>query len=152
MNAHTAPVPKEVLDLSKRHKTFVVGEITAIMTWTLHDRRPCMVLIPTLRMLHFNSITPIIIPDTMAWAWSETKALRDMKHVAMSSLIYADALGLGGTPQAARKVATVIHDLIDELLSIPPMPNYYDKVIVGTVKRTDPVTGKVITGEIKEDV
>lgn len=153
MNPMTTPAPKELLDMSKRHKTFVHGDLTVIITWTLTDHRPCMVLIPTHTVLHYNRVTPCIVPDTMAWAWSEDARLRDVKHCLESSLNFAISLyGIGASVAQANKIATLIHDHIDDLIICPPLPNYFDKHVIGTVKRTDPDTGKVIIGEIREDV
>jgi hypothetical protein len=146
------PVARELLDLSKRHATFVRGEITAIITWTLDDQRPCLALIPTLRLLHFDTITPCVVKDLTAWAWSEDKRLRDIPHVAFQSMLFANDLGLSATPASARKVATVIHDLLDDLLMCPPMPQNFDKFIVGASHFRNLATGEVIEKDIKADV
>ena len=143
---------KEVVNLDFRHKSFQHGDLTVIITWTLFDRRPCLVIIPTYQRVDSNVITPVIVPDTMAWAWSEDKALRDVKHCVESSLHMAMTIfGPGATVAQANRIATLIHDHIDDLIICPPMPALFDTRVVAFTRRTD-ASGEVIEGEVKSDV
>lgn len=142
-----------ILDLSKRHKTFVHGDLTVILTWLLQSHRAVLVIVPTLGILTNDRVTPCIVPDTLAWAWSEDARLRDVKHCVESSLNMAITIfGPGATVQQANRIATLIHDHIDDLISTPPMPHYFDKAVIGTMTIRDNTTGRVIEREMTDDV
>lgn len=144
------PPPKLALDLSKRHDTFRAGDITVILTWMQHNGRPCMVLIPAFTKLHFDRITPCIIPIDNAWAWAEETG--DGAHAAITSIQFAACLGFNtGDPRGAFRVTSVIREYLAELLRMPPKPDF-DQVVVAHTHLLNTSTGKVIEGEVSEDV
>lgn len=156
MNQPFIPNPNDPvlkLNLSLIHKDFVHGDLSVIITWTLDDQRPCLVIIPSHKRIDNQEITPVVIPDTMAWAWSEDNRLRDNEHCIISSALYATVLyGPSATMKQAFKIATLIHDHLDDLILCPPMPIFFDKSVVGTAHIRDLSTGKLTQKEILDDV
>jgi hypothetical protein len=138
------------LDLSKRHATFAHGSVTAILSWLQTDRRPCLVLIPTLALLHYDRVRPYVIPLDMAYMWDEHTG--DGGHCAQASMKAAEQLGFAVNPRVCFKLTDIIREHLGDLLSCPPMPILMQtEVAIATV--TNRETGKVVTQTgINEDV
>ena len=108
------------LDLTRRHWTKTRGPITAIGTWVRLEGRfePCMVLIRAGSELS-DRLIPCVIPMSRAWVWSED--LGDPVEAANTTFLFAQALGINFHDQrSVFAIATLIHDQLGELLSIPP--------------------------------
>ncbi len=141
---------KLALDFTKTHRTYQRGQITVYIMWTEGDLRPCMVLIPSRPRLHFDVVTPCVIPDLLAWAWAEETG--DPAHAARSSLQFCDSLGWFPSPGNARMITGLVHDYIDDLITCPPRPKG-DAVLAGFTKKADMHSGDVVSeGEIYDDV
>jgi hypothetical protein len=150
MTIITPSAPKLALDLSRYIAKHVLGDITAIMTWTTHNQRPCIVLIPTFTPLHFDRVTPCIVPLENAWAWDETTG--DGAHAARTSCDFACSLGFSPSPQMLMRITGTIRDLLGDLLMMPVMPAFYDTSVMADATLTNLDTGKVHQKEITEDV
>ncbi len=152
MNAKEPNAPVLALDLSmdKRHATHVRGDVTVILTWMQHNKRPCMVLIPTLRLMHFDVITPCIIPMDNAWAWAEETG--DGAHAAINSWHFASNLGFNpGDPKVAFRLTSIIRDYLQDLLTMPPPPNF-QQIVMAHATLTSEQSGKTTITEVSEDV
>jgi hypothetical protein len=147
---HT-PTPKLALDLSKFHSRHEHGDITVYVTWTQHNRRPALVLVPTFVPMHHERITPCIIPLDMAYMWDEHAG--NGAHCARTTQMFV--ANLGGNPMNPRlcfKVTDLIREHLGDLLTCPPMRDM-DQVEVAFATLKDTETGEILsqTG-ITEDV
>lgn len=108
------------LDLTIRQWTKTRGPITAIGTWLrLEGRfRPCMVLIRAGSELD-DRLIPCVILQERAWVWSED--IGDGAQAAQSTFQFAQILGFNSfDAKAIFFIASFIHDLLGDLLTIPP--------------------------------
>lgn len=141
--------PQVALDLSRNHAVHRLGDITVHMTWTHHDRKPCIVLIPAATPLHFDRVTPCIVPMDAAWLWDEHTG--DGAHAASVSFMFCNALGFTPSPQRLMRITSIIRDLLGDLVLMPPMPAH-EQTAVGTMIVTDRMSGKTLEKELTEDV
>ncbi len=147
---HADDTPKLALDLTRYMAKHDIGDITAIMTWTMHNQRPCIVLIPTFVPTHNERITPCIVPLDNAWIWDEVAG--DGAHCANATYQFACSLGFNPTPRLLIRITSIIRELLGDLLSMPPMPRFYDPLVVADATLTNLETGKVTQSEVTEHV
>lgn len=139
------------LDLSKYHRRFEHGDITVLLTWSLHSRRPCLVLVPTYaRAWSPEYITPCIVPTDRAWLWDE--ATGDPGHTIFNSQAFADCLGMNRhDPRTIMRITSIVQSHLGDLILCPPMPRF-DQVEVAIATLTDAETGEQSQKGITEDV
>lgn len=124
---------RTALDLTRYHfKRELAGNITVYGTWWLaEDSGPkqCLVLVPTLART--ENVVPCVVPQSQAWMWSE--AIGDPVETAKTSFMFADWLGLDVNNHSdVFRVRSVIHDHLQDLLNIPPMPEAMrDRTVIG---------------------
>ncbi|WP_159953033.1 hypothetical protein [Rhizobium sp. 18065] len=131
------------LDLTKRQWTKTRGGVTAIGTWIRLDGsfKPCMVLIPAGRE-YDERLIPCVVTQDRAWIWSED--VGDPAQSAPIAFSFAETLGLSvHEPRNIIFVASFIHDMLGDLLHIPPYQND-SKVSVAEATLIDNGTGKVV--------
>lgn len=130
------------LDLTKRLWTKTRGNVTAIGTWIRLDGefQPCMVLLPAGRELS-EGLVPCVVPLRMAWVWSED--VGDPRLAATHAVDFVRFLGLSENPRSAIFVASFIHDLLGDLIAIPPYPQHELMSVAEAILR-DNMTGKII--------
>lgn len=141
--------PELALDLSKTHATFLHGDLTVILTWLQHNRRPALVLVPTYALLNPDNVTPCIVPLDMAYMWDEHTG--DGRHCATTTAIFMANLGMPPNPRLAFRVTDLIREHLGDLLSCPPMPAV-EQVEVAFATLTNSETGQVTQSGITEDV
>lgn len=142
--------PTLALDLNRYLARHTLGDITVFLTWTTHNSRPCIVLIPTHAFLHYDRVTPCIVPMESAWAWDEVTG--DPRHAATMSFHFAEALGFAPSPPMLMRITSIIRDLLGDLLMMPVMPAFYDTRVEADATLTDRNSGKVIHSEITSNV
>lgn len=138
-------MPRPILDLSQRHAEKVDGELTLIFTWlgeTVADSEPCVVLLPTYRVLAPGHYKPCVIPLSSAWKYDEAG------YLWQSAQSISSILGLG--PSATFKVADKIQDSLLALIKMPPKP-VTEAVAVADATLTDE-SGRQSHAEIIEEV
>lgn len=130
------------LDLTKRQWTKTRGNVTAIGTWIRLDGsfQPCMVLLPAGRELS-EGLIPCVVPMSRAWIWSED--VGDPRQSAITSIEFARLLGLSEDPRSIIWLASFIHDMLGDLLTIPPYPHSETQSVAEAIL-FDNATGKVI--------
>ncbi len=140
--------PTQALNLNWRHKTHVFGDITAILTWTLHDKSPALVLIPTHTRLTHERITPCVVPLAMAHMWAPETG--SGAHAITTSRIFAAALGFSPeNPRTLFRITDIIIDLLGDLIRTPPFPAEFERRLhIGEATMTDRNTGHANTVEI----
>lgn len=114
------------LDLNRRAWSRVLGNLTLIGTWLRGDAigdawRPCLVIVRTGE--EFNAI-PCVIPMDMAHVWDDRSGKGDPHFAARTALNFIRALRLDDSNPVmqAQRLATVVADHLDDLLSMPPAP------------------------------
>ena len=130
------------LDLTKRLWTKARGNVIAIGTWIRQERdfQPCLVLLRADKELS-DGLVPCVVPLASAWIWSED--VGDPRLAATYAVQFARFLGLTEDQRSAIFVASFIHDMLGDLLSIPPYPQSELKSLAEAVL-FDNTTGKVI--------
>lgn len=130
-----------MLDLTNRHWTRTRGPVTVIGTWYRNSDarwRPCMVLIRTGEEMSDETV-PCVIAMDRAWVWDER--IGDPAEAARMCFAFAEALRLGTEPKTIIRLASIVHDLLGDLLSIPPwMPPFSE--VMAEVTVTNRTTGK----------
>ena len=142
-----------ILDLTKIHDAWEMGDILVLMTWTLNDKRPAMVLIPVAAPRHNEEITPCIIPMDSAFMWHDSPLIGDPVHQVRMSGMMAGMLGFDPYSQNDRhKIINAIQNRLQDLITMPNMPDTGDVVAEVDLQLTDLKTGKVIEFEGKAEV
>lgn len=136
---------RPVLDLSKAHAEHVDGEITVIFTWygeTVEDSEPCIVLLPTYRILAPGHYKPCVIALSSAYKY------HDARYLWESAGSVANILGLGAS--ATFKVAEKIQGALLQLIKMPPKPVEKTNVVADAVMTDE--RGRQTSAEIIEEV
>lgn len=136
---HTGPI----LDLTYTLWQRVFGDITALGTWTLHDDRPCIVLVPTFARPDHARITPYVVPLEKAFQWDE--ATGEPEYTVRECVRAADGLGFSrADPGLLVRIHSIINDCLGDLLRMPPFPRHTEGEIAADVVARDPETGRII--------
>ena len=139
------------IDLTKRAWTHSRGDITAIGTWirTENRWRPCLVLIRTGEEYSDHTI-PCIVTIDKAWIWSED--VGDARAAARTAFEFVRALRLAeNDPRQPIRIGMLIHDLLGDLLHIPPYVPDTRPEPIAEVTITDQA-GRVREVELTDDV
>lgn len=107
------------LDLTKRHWTKVRGPLTAVGTWYNNGSgwRQCMALYRT-DDEGSDDLMPCVIPIDRAWVWSED--IGDGAQSARMTMAFAQAMRFSLDKSTLITLTSMVHDLLGDLLSIPP--------------------------------
>lgn len=115
---------KPVIDLTRVQFQRDVGDLSIYGTWLYNadqeDTEPCLVILPRYRKI---GILPIVIALSAAYRYN------DPRYLAQVAGLFAEKLGFADSMTDARKIATLIHDNLLDLLSMPTDPT--QAVIVG---------------------
>lgn len=141
---------KPLIDLNYCHSKWTFGDFSVSLTWTMDDRRPCMVLLPSRGDI--QDFCPGVIRMDDAYKWSDT-IVGDAFHQERFSGMFAAGLGFDPMNHGIRRrIITAIQNRLQDLLTMPPLENTGDVAEVADLKLTDLNTGKVIEIEAKADV
>lgn len=141
---------RPIIDLNYCHSKWTFGDFTVSLTWTMDDRRPCMVILPTRGPL--QDCIPGVIRMDEAYKWSDT-IVGDPIH--QERWAGAFSAGVGFDPMnhgTRRRIITAIQNRLQDLLTMPPLDTNGDVAEVADLKLTDLESGKVIEIEAKTDV
>lgn len=136
------------LDLTQRHFTRVLGNITLIGTWlTTEDGvEPCLVFIRS-GDEGSDHIVPCVV--TLGSAFLFDRASHTLfpdwgRRAALMAFGFAEALRLGATPYHAQRVCELVEDHIGDLFGIPPYrpPVLRDDEAVAEVTIVERSSGK----------
>lgn len=138
------------IDLAQRAFVHRRAEIVAIGTWLHVDGqvRPCMALIR--HGEEWSDLTrPFIVTGDTAWRWDET--IGDAAFSARQCFIACQCLRLTPDQRNIFKIATLVHDLLGDLISIPPFPpSGAPKTVVAEVTITNRHTGETREVELTD--
>lgn len=99
------------LDLTKAHLSRQFGDLTVVFTW-VNDSR-AMVLIPTYR----KDAAWYVIEDSAAFKYD------NMAYLKSQCIKACEVLGMEPSPNNWYKLATVIHDGLPDLITMPTAPD-----------------------------
>jgi hypothetical protein len=113
---------RPVLDLTIRHFTRELGDLTLIGTWygaNIEDSEPVLCLVPTYRIL-FDGVAlrakPCCVALSSAYLYDEPGyLLRRAREFSM-------AMGFEDSMARTHKVASAIYDSLRDLIVMPPRP------------------------------
>ena len=112
------------IDLTRYHFVRHLGDMSIYGTWLFNedqeDSEPCLVVIPRYRTTGFR---PIVVALSAAYKYNSTQYLDKVAG------LFAKGLGFERDLTTARKVATLIHDNLLDLLNMPLDPSV--EVVVG---------------------
>jgi hypothetical protein len=128
------------LDLSKSHFKFRRGPMFAVGTWVRGMSEdggwePCLVLFRS-GDEGTQDLIPCLVTYNQAWVWSED--IGDPRIAAQTAASFCDAMRFTVDPHHMILVASTIHDLLGDLLSIPPYP---EREVIGHMLVTNTETG-----------
>lgn len=117
-------MPQHAIDLTRSHFRRDIGDMSVYGTW-LHnedqeDTEPCLVVIPRFRTMGFK---PVVIALSAAFRYN------DPRYLARAAGVFATSLGYADDLSTARKIATLVHDHLLDLLNMPVDPQ--SAVVVG---------------------
>lgn len=127
------------LDLTKRHFVYRRGPMLAIGTWLRLDEdgwKPALVLIRAEDEMK-EGLIPCFITADKAWVWSED--VGDPVAAAQQAASFCEAMRFTVDPRNMYFIARTVHDLLGDLLSIPPYPV---EEVVADIQVTNTETGK----------
>lgn len=113
---------RPVLDLTIRHFTRELGDLTIIGTWygaSLEDSEPVLCLVPTYRIL-FDGVAMRAKPCCVALSSAH---LYDEPHYLLArAMEFGQALGFEDSMTRTNKIAEAIHGSLLDLIKMPPRP------------------------------
>lgn len=144
----TAETP--LIDLSRYDWKRRKGDVIVYGTWSLHNGRPVMVLIPTFTPEHSEHLIPCLVPLDMAYMWDEHTG--DPAHCARMTFEFASALGLNAhEPRTMVRLTSIIREHLGDLLTMRNLPASEQEVVADAIL-TDTNTGQVREAEIIDNV
>jgi hypothetical protein len=137
------------IDLTKRAWTRTIGELTLIGTWLYQSEhmrwRPCLVLMRSGDEKSDHCI-PCVVPLDNAWIWDER--IGDPRTAVRTVHEFLAMLRLTQDPRNNIRIASLIHDHLDDLIAIPPYP-YGEGALLGELTMTDS-NGRVVERELRD--
>lgn len=113
---------KPVLDLTLRHFTRELGDITLIGTWygpSLDESEPVLCLIPTYRVL-FDGVALRAKPCCVAL--SSAYLYDDPRYLLQRAREFSQAMGFEDSMARTYKIAEAVHGSLRDLIVMPPRP------------------------------
>lgn len=126
------------LDLTKTHFKFRRGDLFAVGTWVRADEegwQSCLALYPAADEGR-PDLVPCLVTSNQAWVWSED--IGDPRLAARTAAMFCEAMRYEINQHNMIFIASMIHDLLGDLLTIPPYP---EREAVADVLVTNPETG-----------
>lgn len=143
---------RPVLDLTRRHFTRVVGDLTVIGTWygaTHEDSEPCIVILPTGRAClvvgHDGVLVrakPCVVTLSAAFLYQE------QDYLLARAQQFSHAMGMGLSKFAVYKMADLLHESLQDLCMMPERPIMETRVVADVTIWED---GKKRTAELTEN-
>lgn len=94
-----------------------IGDLSVYFTWIFNEDQeadePCLVIIPRYQRQGFK---PCVVALSAAYKYN------DPRYLARISWEFLSLLGFAQTPSEGHKVASLIHDHLGDLLTMPPSP------------------------------
>lgn len=105
------------IDLTRHHFVRHLGDLSIYGSWLWNNdqesHEPCLVIIPRYQRRGFK---PCVVALSAAYKYN------DPRYLARVSWEFLSLLGFAQTPSEGHKVASLIHDHLGDLLTMPPNP------------------------------
>lgn len=123
---------RPILDLTKRHFTRELGDITVVGTWIgaeHEEAEPCIVLIPTHRQcLSVSSAGVLQRAKPCCVALSAAYLYDQPGYLLRRAMEFSQAMGFEDSMTRTHKIAEILHESIDDLCRMPEKPVFGSKV------------------------
>lgn len=117
---------RPVLDLTLRHFTRELGDLTVIGTWlgpTPDDSEPCIVLMPTFRNALASSVGGVQVhAKPCCIALSSAYLYDNPRYLLARAMEFSQAMGFNDSMSTTHKIADAIHGSLYDLIVMPPRP------------------------------
>lgn len=130
------------LDLTKHIFKRELGDLTLYGTWigvSLEDSEPALVIVPT----HYGPVVPCCVTLSSAWRYNEPR------YLLQAAMQFNQAMGREDSMTNVHRVASVIHDHLQDLIEMPPRP-VEQRIAVAEATLTHE-SGRKYTTEIIEE-
>lgn len=115
---------RPAIDLTRTHFVRHIGDLSLYGTWIFNNdqeaEEPALVVIPRYRATGFK---PCVVALSAAYKYN------DARYMVYAARQFVISLGFQDSMAECHKVATLIHDHLDDLLKIPPSPT--TAIVVG---------------------
>lgn len=115
---------RPAIDLTRHHFKRDIGDLSIYGTWIFNDdhedTEPCLVVMPRYRTI---GVRPCVIALSAAFRYNNPR------YLARVAAHFAVQLGFEDELSIARKIATLIHDHMLDLITMPVDPT--EAVVVG---------------------
>lgn len=105
------------IDLSRHHFVRHLGDLSIYGSWLFNSdqeaEEPCLVVVPRYQRTGFK---PCVVALSAAYKYN------DPRYLARVSWEFLNLLGFAQTPTEGHKIASLIHDHLGDLLTMPPSP------------------------------
>lgn len=111
-------MPRPVLDLTRYAFRRRLGDITVYGSWygeTVDESEPCLVLVPTYR-IGADRCRPVVIGLSAAFQYDNPR------YLLQKSIQFNADLGFSDSMTHVHKIASIIHDHLQDLVEMPPKP------------------------------
>jgi hypothetical protein len=109
--------PRHAIDLTRHSFVRHLGDLSIYGSWIYNNdqetEEPCLVVIPRYQKQGFK---PCVVALSAAYKYN------DPRYLARVSWEFLSLLGFAQTPSEGHKVASLIHDHLGDLLTMPPNP------------------------------
>jgi hypothetical protein len=148
------PLIRPVLDLTRNAWKHQHGDLTVYGTWYWDedDKQwvPCVAIVPTASVLHWERVRPCIVPVDHAWAWSEEEG--GWQYVAETAVHFCNALRMPPDTKSIFRIIDLVRNHLEDLLKrVPPRPSDDDELTV-TADAIAKIDGASHQTEIKDRV
>lgn len=134
------------LDLTQSHFVKSRGDLTIYGSWFGDGLDPCLVILPT-----YRQGVPLVVPLRSAYQWNPDDRAVSPAASARMVMAFLSANGMDfANAITHQRVVSLIHDHLDDLISMPLKPS--EAVVVADAFRTDTETGRTTHQEIIQRV
>lgn len=123
---------RPVLDLTKRHFTRELGDLTVIGTWIgaeHEEAEPCIVLIPARRKcIAIGPNGAQVHARPCCVALSAAYLYDDPRYLLRRAMEFSQAMGFEDTMTRTHKIAEILHESLDDLCKMPEKPVFGSRV------------------------
>lgn len=112
------------------------GDITVYLTWLISSGDPCIVMVPMRPPLHFQAVTPCVVPLESAHLWAE--GWGGESHVKTMAEKFAKTMNFDPSdPHRIFKITDLVRHYLEDMLKMPDIPTSQTHGVVGEMMRHD---------------
>lgn len=108
----------------KAWKIFNHGDVVASLHWI--DKKPSIVLFPKRPMI---GAVPFVVPIGLAHQYAKANGDPEAMNLVPMSVDAAKSMGFDVSPFICKQIADAVFEHIQDLLGMPPEPNWQHKAV-----------------------